>query len=619
MIVQDARQDARFAANPLVTGPPHVRFYAGAPLIDAAGFALGTLCLFDSRPRGLSKPGVDTLRDLAGIVIEQIERSAAGSGIIAGGPSEPMAGGQAAQERMERQELFLNSVLENLSEGVVACDETGRLILFNRSTRQFHGVDDAPVPPEQWAERYSIYRADGQTLMDKSEIPLYRALQGETIRNVEMVIARKGKPRRVLMASGSPMYDKQRRKLGAVVLMRNVTGQIEIEKQLQQAQKMEAVGQLTGGLAHDFNNLLTIVIGNLQLLEQDLASDPKRSRQVNAALEAANRGAKLTRQLLAFSRRQVLEPEIVNLRKHLVELEQLLKRTLGDAIDIHTSIASGTYAINVDSNLLESALLNLAINARDAMNGQGRLTIDAQNVTLDREYAARNQGLKPGDYVSISVSDTGAGMSREVLDRAFEPFFSTKGPGKGTGLGLSMVYAFARQSQGQVKISSEPGRGTRVEIYLPRATAEEIQEEARVTGRYQAIPSGTERVLVVEDNAGVRQIAVKLLQSLGYQTVEAADGWQACEILSCDRDIDLLFTDIVMPGGMNGAELAQKAQALRPSLKVLFTSGYTENTFVQDDQVKPCGALLTKPYQKQELALKVRQVLDELAREAVTG
>ncbi|HUO82304.1 MAG TPA: ATP-binding protein [Gammaproteobacteria bacterium] len=601
--------------NPLVTGPPHLRFYAGAPLVDAAGFRLGTLCLFDSTPRGLSKPGLETLEDLARIVTGQIESHVAGG--IAEGPTEPVSGRKTTQERLERQELFLKSVLENLSEGVVACDETGLLILFNRSTREFHGVADDPVPPDKWAEHFSLYRADGQTLMDKSEIPLYRAFLGETIRNVEMVIAPKGKPRRVLLASGSPMYDRQRRKLGAVVLMRNVTEQIETERQLQQAQKMEAVGQLTGGLAHDFNNLLTIVIGNLQLLEQDLASDPGRARRLSAALEAANRGAKLTRQLLAFSRRGVLEPEIVNLRQHVVELEQLLKRTLGDAIDIHTSVASGTHSINVDSSLLESALLNLAINARDAMNGQGRLTVDVQNVTLDREYVARNQGLTPGDYVRISVSDTGPGMSREVLDRAFEPFFTTKGPGKGTGLGLSMVYAFAKQSKGQVKASSEPGRGTRIELYLPRATAAEIQEERRMTGRYQAIPGGSERVLVVEDNAGVRQIAVKLLQSLGYETIEAAGGWEACEILASDRNIDLLFTDIVMPGGMNGAELAQKAKALRPRLKVLFTSGYVENTIVREGQVTPGAHLLSKPYRTQELALKVRQALDEPVPEAV--
>ncbi|CAN5334883.1 hypothetical protein BH24PSE2_BH24PSE2_21050 [soil metagenome] len=739
MVVPDAREDLRFADNPLVTGPPYVRFYAGAPLIDPAGFALGTLCLIDTRARRFPDDDAAALQDLAAIVIEQLEMHEAGGETVSEAPGDesgvidlldtrdmlrlfiehvPAAvamfdrdmrylavsnqwleeyglarqellgrshyqvfpdlplrwrdiyerclageierseedfferadgrtewlkwaihpwrhssgriGGivmftelitkrKAENEKMERQEQFLNSVLENISDGIVACDETGRLILFNRSTRELHGVHEEAIPPEKWAEHYNLYRADGETLMEKSEVPLYRAFQGETVKNQEMVIAPKDAPRRVLLANGSPMFDKQGRKLGAVASMHDISERVEIEHQLQHAQKMEAVGQLTGGLAHDFNNLLTIVIGNLQLLEQDLSTDPIRSRRLNAAIEAANRGAKLTRQLLALSRRQVLEPEIIDIDAHVAELEQLLKRTLGDAIEVRTRVAPDTHSIHVDSSLLESALLNLAINARDAMDGEGRLAIEVQNSILDEQHLSQNPAAAPGNYVRISVIDTGPGMPRDVLDRAFEPFFTTKEPGKGTGLGLSMVYSFARQSKGHVEIHSRPGEGTRIELYLPCATVAEITEDLRITGRYQSIPNGSERVLVVEDDAAVRGIAVTLLGSLGYKTTEACSGREALEILDRDTDIELLFTDIVMPGGMNGAELARKAQDHRPGLKILFTSGHTENTIVRDGRLRPGTHLLGKPYRKQELALKVRQALDEPVPEAAAG
>jgi PAS domain S-box-containing protein len=394
---------------------------------------------------------------------------------------------------------------------------------------------------------------------------------------------------------------------GLAVYFTDVTQQREADDRLRQSQKLEAVGQLTGGVAHDFNNLLTVMLGSAEMLASGLADRPKLHALASTCVTAAERGAELTSRLLAFARRQALEPRATDVAALVRGMGGLLRRTLAEDIDIRMVADDDAWHAEVDPGQLEVALLNLAINARDAMPHGGRLTIEAAIATLDEEYAAGHPEVRPGDYVAVSVSDTGTGMAPEVLARAFEPFFTTKQVGKGSGLGLSMVYGFVRQSGGHAKIYTEPGHGTTVRLYFPRATkpdaAEVLREDLPVVG-------GHEHVLVVEDDALVREHAVALLLGLGYRVTCAADGAEALEILRGTEPVDLLFTDVVMPGGLNGRELADAAQVLRPGLKVLYTSGYTENAIVHHGRLDRGVQLLGKPYRRQQLAQKVRAVLD---------
>jgi PAS domain S-box-containing protein len=388
------------------------------------------------------------------------------------------------------------------------------------------------------------------------------------------------------------------------------------EAQLRQAQKMEAVGQLTGGVAHDFNNLLTIIQGGLEMIGRQVdgvagAPQARIVRGKDMALEAVRRAARLTGRLLAFARQQPLEPRVIDANKLVAGICELLRRTLGETIALETVLAGGLWATHADANQLENALLNLVVNARDAMPNGGKVTIETSNSHLDSVYVEKlAEPVKAGQYVMISVSDTGAGMGRATAERAFEPFFTTKGVGKGTGLGLSQVYGFVRQSAGHVAIYSEIGEGTAVKIYLPRHHGKESTAEtpAGVAGGVKAV--GTETILVVEDEDALRLYTVEILGELGYRVLAAVNGADALDIIKRQDDIDLLFTDIVMPGGMNGRRLADEALRLRHKLKVLFTTGYTANAIVHHGRVDPDVALLTKPFSYAQLSAKIRALLD---------
>jgi PAS domain S-box-containing protein len=389
----------------------------------------------------------------------------------------------------------------------------------------------------------------------------------------------------------------------------DVTALREAETQLHQAQKMESVGQLTGGIAHDFNNLLTVVIGGLDAVAGRLSADLRPI--VEGSLGAAERGAALIRQMLAFSRRQVLAPESLDLNDLAGGMEDLLCRTLGEDIEIELKPHRGLWPALADKAQVESALLNLTINARDAMPGGGKLTIETANANLDRDYADGNAELTPGDYVMLAVTDTGVGMPPEVVARAFEPFFTTKSAGKGTGLGLSMIYGFAKQSGGHLKIYSEPGHGTTVRLYLPRHSTQAIAALPAAPAPSQTDqPRGGETILVVEDDALVRNFVVLQLRDLGYRVIEAADGPKALRIFDSNEPIDLLLTDVVMPGGMTGRQLAERAHQRRPQLKTLYSSGYTENSIVHQGKLDPGVHFLSKPFRRQDLAVKVREALD---------
>ncbi|MBS0532939.1 MAG: PAS domain S-box protein [Proteobacteria bacterium] len=388
------------------------------------------------------------------------------------------------------------------------------------------------------------------------------------------------------------------------------------DEALRQSQKMEAVGQLTGGVAHDFNNLLQIIIGNLETLERTVPESSGRlHRAVQSAMNGARRAASLTRRLLAFSRRQPLDPKPIDVNVLVTGMSELLHRSLGETIEIETVRAAGLWRVEADANELEAAILNLAVNARDAMPAGGRLTIETANSYIDEAYAAGQAEVTPGQYVAISISDTGEGMDAETTARAFEPFFTTKPVGRGTGLGLSQVYGFVKQSGGHVKLYSEPGQGTTVRIYLPRR---EGDTEPVETVTDAPIPEGEreETILVVEDDDDVRAYSAESLRELGYRVIEAHDGNAALRLLEHQPRIDLLFTDVVLPGGLTGAQVAAQARALRPDLKVLFTTGYARNAIVHHGRLDKGVQLLTKPFSFKDLAAKIRDVLDNPGRSA---
>ena len=405
---------------------------------------------------------------------------------------------------------------------------------------------------------------------------------------------------------------------GIILFCEVITARKQVEQattinadQLRQTQKMEAVGQLTGGIAHDFNNILGIIIGNVEFLRDSLASIPEHAELATEILNTALTGADLTRRLLAFARKQALEARPVDLKEYIPSLIVMLRRTLGETIRITADIADDTGLTVADQAQIAEALLNLAINARDAMPHGGELRIAVANAHFDAGQAAAHPDIAPGDYVMLSVSDTGTGMPSDVIERAFEPFFTTKPPGHGTGLGLSMIYGFVRQSQGHVAIDTELGVGTSVRLYLPRASDDDYRTNEPAPTE-QAAPCGSESILLVDDNQAMRAVAQRHLAALGYRVTSAESGPAALAALHAGQSFDLLFTDIVMPEGMSGYDLAEIATRQWPGLKVLFTTGYTRIHEQSDDR----WPLLQKPYRRHELAQQIRAVLDQSAMRA---
>ena len=395
---------------------------------------------------------------------------------------------------------------------------------------------------------------------------------------------------------------------------RRASEQLEqTQRALLQAQKMEALGKLTGGVAHDFNNVLQVLRGNLELLESRHGRDGWSAERLGNAIDAVDRGAKLAAQLLAFGRQQPLAPVVINPARHLRAMDDLLRRALGEAIEIESAVAGGLWNIAADPHQLENVILNLAINARDAMPDGGKLTLELSNATLDDDYVVSFPDVSAGQYVMLAVTDTGTGMASEVMERAFDPFFSTKPEGEGTGLGLSMAYGFVKQSGGHIRLYSEVGEGTTVRVYLPRSTGKAV-EPARA--KASGLKHGDEAILVVEDDAKVRETVVDLLSGLGYAVLKANNAEQALAVVESGVHIDLLFTDVVMPGALRSTEMVRKAVQTLPALKVLYTSGYTQNAIVHGGRLDPGVELLSKPYSRQQLASKIRQVLGSDAVEA---
>ncbi len=389
-----------------------------------------------------------------------------------------------------------------------------------------------------------------------------------------------------------------------------VQARADAEARLRQAQKLEAIGGLTGGVAHDFNNLLQVIASNLHLLARQEPDNANVQRRLGSALAAVERGAKLSSQLLAFARQQPLSPAVYSLTSLYDGLGEVLQRALGEMIQVDLQLVDEPWSVHVDRNQLENALLNLALNARDAMQGEGTIRIHADNVALDQAYC-QGKEISPGDYVHLSISDSGSGMSPDVLGHAFEPFFTTKPNGHGTGLGLSMVFGFVKQSGGHIDMTSELGQGTTVHLYFPRSTLEENPQPT--TGLNQAGSAGGERILVVEDNPDVRCTVDELLQQLGYKVVLAANGDAAMDVLQSGAEVDLIFTDVVMPGTIKSADLAAWAKLQQPAIPVVFTSGHTRDIISRNHQLTPDIHLLSKPYGPQALMDMLQSVLSKSA------
>ena len=494
---------------------------------------------------------------------------------------------------------MLEAILDAAVDAIVVIDANARITQVNRSAialfgydeKEFQGRNVSMLMPEPWASEHDRYIAHYQRTRRARIIGIGREVEGRR---------RDGSTFPMHLAVSEFEVD------GAVHyngIIHDLSKRKAAENALARAQKLDAMGQLTGGVAHDFNNLLTVITGNLELLEMRL-EDPALLEPLRDAMEAAELGADLTARLLAFAKRSVLEPRTLDPARTVATLVPMLKRTVGPAIEVKATRSSNVWSVRADPGQLESAVLNLSINARDAMPSGGRLGIGIDNITLDAGYAAREVGVAEGDYVRISVSDDGTGMEPATLERAFEPFFTTKDTAKGTGLGLAMVYGFARQSGGTATIYSEVGTGTTVNIYLPRQRSGDARDAGRET-----LPLGTgQLVLVVEDDEKVRRLTVQRLEALGYRTRAVRDGGAALDAVAADPKIALVFTDLVMPGGVSGLDVADTIARTMPHLPVLMTSGYSQELVDREGDAVAFD-LLRKPYRQADLARAIAAAL----------
>jgi signal transduction histidine kinase/CheY-like chemotaxis protein len=515
--------------------------------------------------------------------------------------NQALARSTAAEAEQRALAGRLRVALDSLSQGVAVFGPGFRLRHWNECFHVLLELPPAMVREEMpYAAFLEFTARDGTEFLEtEDQIRHNQQTQGQPI-----VFERCLSDGRLLEIRRTPTPDS-----GFVLTITDMTKRAQSEAVLRESQKMQAIGQLTGGIAHDFNNLLTVIMGNLELARTKLDGRGAIVTHVERSLWAAQRGGTLTSQLLAFARKQPLAPAPVDLSSTFPELVPLLRRTLGEHIDVRFVDTAGLWPAMADPAQLESAVLNLALNARDAMPGGGRLTIELANKVLDEHYARAHAEVTAGDYVMVAVSDTGHGMTPDVVARVFEPFFTTKTEGRGTGLGLAMVFGFVKQSGGHVKIYSEPGQGTSVKIYLPRAVGGLVPNMQR-SGAPAELPRGSATILLVEDEAAVREIAAAILRSLGYRLLEAPDGDEALRVFGAHTaEVDLLLTDVVLPGKVRGRELSERITAIRPQVKVLFMSGYTENSIVHHGRLDDGVQLIGKPFKREVLARKVAEVL----------
>jgi len=527
----------------------------------------------------------------------------------------------------QQQNARYDAVVESAPDLIITIDQEGLIQFANPAAASHLGYSAAELIGKEAAKLFETRNEFVATWHSAIESPL-------STRPRELIAYRKDGSLTYLEASASQWKTgsrffvtvilrdiNQRRATAAALIELNQTLEQRVqartaqlmttEDALRQSQKMEAIGSLTGGIAHDFNNLLAVISGNLHLLKRDVAGNEPAERRVKNALDGVARSAKLSSQLLAFARRQPLAPKVINLGSFIADMEDIVCKAVGEGVTVQTLIGEGLWNTLIDPGNVENALLNLAINARDAMDGQGSLTIEVGNAVLDSDYVRTHEDVVRGEYVLIAVTDTGAGMTAEVLAKAFEPFFTTKPEGRGTGLGLSMVYGFVRQSGGHIKIDSKVGEGTTIRLYLPRSLQ---SEEQLVDIDSMPVVGGNEMVLVAEDDEAVRETVVALLNDLGYRVLKAKDAQSALSIIESGMPIDLLFTDVVMPGTLKSTDLARKARERIPHLAVLFTSGYSQDAISKAGRLDENVELLSKPYSRDALARKLRHVLANAAQ-----
>ncbi len=528
----------------------------------------------------------------------------------------------------------LDTILNNTMMAVFLMDERQECIYMNEAAERLTGFQFSETRGLPLHDVVHHTHPDGSPF-PLEDCPIDRAFPANDQVHGETTFVHKDGTFYPVGFTASPIRDDAGNSIGTVVEARDISSEVEardalkdfntalqrrvadavaereaVEAQLLQAQKMEAIGKLTGGIAHDFNNLLQIIGGNLQLLTRDVSGNIRAEQRVQNAMAGVARGAKLATQLLAFGRKQALAPTVLNVGLLLVDLEDMLVRCIGEGVELQIEVADGLWNTFIDEAQVENAILNLAINARDAMDGAGRLIIEASNAVLDDTYARRNPDVLPGEYAMLAVTDTGCGIPHELLERVFEPFFTTKPVGKGSGLGLSMVYGLIKQSGGHVQIDSEVGQGTTIRLYLPRAVTEPAPV-VEAAGEEGPVEGGGETILVVEDDDDVRATAVDMLGELGYRVLRARDAMSGMAIIESGVPVDLLFTDVIMPGPLQSREMAARAVALLPKLKVLFTSGYTENAIVHGGRLGAGVELLSKPYTREALARYIRHCLDK--------
>jgi PAS domain S-box-containing protein len=603
VVVTDAEKDPRTAAGADALKAISAQSFVNMPVTEQGGF-VALLYLNNAEARAWSSEELAFIREVAERTRTAVER-------------------RRAEAELRASEANFRTLTRAMPNQAWTAQANGMLDWFNEQVYDYSGApmgsldganwtvmvhpDDVSVAAARWADALK----SGETY--EAEFRLRRADQAYRWHIARAVPVRDAEGAIVRWIGTNT--DIQAQKEANEMLEQRVeerTAQLmTTQAALRQSQKMEAVGQLTGGIAHDFNNMLAIVIAGIDIAQRRLKrGDAGVEQFLDGAREGAKRAATLTQRLLAFSRQSPLSPKVISLNELVTGISELLQRTLGERIELETALAGGLWRTHVDPAGLESAVLNLAVNARDAMPEGGKLTLETANVFLDEHYTAREVGVAPGQYVMVAVTDVGEGMSPEVLDKAFDPFFTTKPVGKGTGLGLSMVYGFAKQSGGHVRIYSEPGRGTSAKIYLPRHFGAAEDEATSVRGNQPMVPAaGGETILVVEDDERVRQMSRAALLELGYTVHEATSGEEALQVFDSLGRIDAVFTDIVM-GGMTGRQLADALRRKKPKLKVLFTTGYTRNAVVHNGVLDAGVALLTKPFTVEDLAAKLRSVLD---------
>jgi PAS domain S-box-containing protein len=537
---------------------------------------------------------VRTVREVA-----ELLRDAEGRYLHTIGVIQDITESKRAEVALRESETRFRTMADTMPNLLWMADADGKISFLSRRWEEYSGIPTEQNIGRVWA--LEAHPDDAGRLDGMFRSGVY------PIGSHEIRLRAKDGQYRWFLDTAAYRYSETGEFLGYIGTLTFIDDMRRLSEQLHQSQKMEAVGQLTGGIAHDFNNLLTIILGNAEMLEEQIG-DARQKKLAAATRAAAERSAALVRRLLAFSRRQPLQPVATDVNELIAGMHELIERTLGASCEIGVAYGPDLPSVVVDRAQLESSILNLAINARDAMPEGGRLSIETAATTLDTAYESGVAELTAGDYVMIAVSDTGCGMSEEVKRQAFEPFFTTKDVGRGTGLGLSMVYGFVKQSGGHIRLYSEVGRGTSVKMYFRRG-ADEDRPAAR-SGDGDAAPGRGEKILVVEDDERVREYVVGQLVDLGYRVVQAANGPEALQVLQVEPDIALLLTDVVMPGGMNGRQLADEALRRKPDLKVIFTTGYTRDAIVHDGRLDPDIELLSKPYPRRELAAKVRAALD---------